>query len=338
MKRKSRGVHKPLSDRRPGEFELIRRYLAPLANNNTSLGLEDDAAVFVPPDGQELVFTKDALAEAVHFFSDDAPELIAQKALRVNLSDLAAKGAEPIGYLLALCLPENWSEKWLESFCSGLSKDQAHYGISLFGGDTIKSVGGTVISVTAVGAAPAGKTVKRSGAGAGDIFYVTGTLGDSALGLQIKKGAYPELDSAHRAYLEQRYLLPEPRTGFSPVLSEFASAAMDVSDGIFADLRHLCHASGVGAHIRTADLPLSDAARTVMRSDRSSEATVFLGGDDYELLVAVPPDVKQEFERAAERRGVPVSAIGAATKDTEIAILDGDGKPVAFSARGYTHF
>lgn len=338
MKRKSPGVHKVLSERRPGEFELIGRYLAPLANNGTSLGLKDDAAVFAPPNGHELVITKDALAEDVHFFSDDPPHLIAQKALRVNLSDLAAKGAEPVGYLLALCLPENWSEQWMHSFCDGLASDQKKYGISLFGGDTIKSPDGLVISVTAIGSAPLGKAVQRNGAVAGDIFYVTGTLGDSALGLQIRKSSHPEWDETHRTFLEGRYLLPEPRTGLSEVLSEFASAAMDVSDGVFADIRHLCEASGIGAQIRIADLPLSDAAQHVIGSDPSFKGTVFLGGDDYELLLAVPPALKEKFEQAARQKGVSVTPIGTATNETDIAILDEDGKPISFSARGYAHF
>ncbi|MEP3278534.1 MAG: thiamine-phosphate kinase [Stappiaceae bacterium] len=327
-----------MSDQRPGEFELIKRHLAPLADNSSSLGLEDDAAVFRPPADRELVFTKDVLAENIHFFSDDPPDLIARKALRVNLSDLAAKGATPSGYLMGLCLPTGWTEDWIEQFCAGLAEDQRTYDFSLFGGDTIKSSGGLTISITAIGHVPTGSAVVRSGARPGDALYVTGTIGDAALGLLIRQGASLSSTKEHTEFLTGRYLLPEPKMDTHTVLRDFASAAMDISDGLAADLGHLCDASGVGARIQLEKIPLSAAARVVLDQDRDRFSAVIMGGDDYELLVSVPAKHKNAFELASERLGTPVSQIGVVTEGADRLFLDEAGERLAVSKSGFTHF
>ncbi len=299
---------------RPGEFELIRRYFAPLANDPGSLGLTDDAAVLTPKPGFDLVLTKDVLAADVHFFAGDAPEAIAAKALRVNLSDLAAKGAKPRGYLLGLALPSNWTEDWLARFCQGLAADQAAYDLALLGGDTIRSGNGLQVSVTAIGEVETGRAVRRSGARTGDILFVTGTIGDAAAGLKARldpdfcksKG----LTGEQELHILDRYLLPRPRTCLAPVLAHHASAAMDVSDGLVADCGHLAKTSGLRISIDLEAVPLSPALKQLEASAPDQFAACLNGGDDYEILAGVPPSAAGTFEREAAGTGCPVTRIG----------------------------
>jgi thiamine-monophosphate kinase len=233
-----------------GEDHLIAKYFCPLARHPGALGLMDDAAIFTPPEGCDLVLTKDAIVEGVHFFAEDPAGAIARKALRVNLSDLAAKGAAPAGFLLALALPESVSPKWLQDFADSLGQDAETYGCPLLGGDTVKSPGPVMISVTAFGVLPRGRMVRRSGANGGDLVFVTGTIGDAALGLRMRKETAGrerwDLDEAMRDHLASRYLLPQPRNALAEAVRTHASAAMDVSDGLAGDLEKLCRASGVG--------------------------------------------------------------------------------------------
>ena len=289
----------PLTDR-PSEDDLIARFFAPIAGPQ-GLGLLDDAALLTPPSGADLVLTKDALVAGVHFFVDDPPGAIARKALRVNLSDLAAKGAEPLGFLLALALPDAWSAAWLEAFARGLGEDAIFYRCPLFGGDTVKSAGPLMISITAVGAVPRGRMARRTGVRQGDILYVSGTIGDAALGLRVRLGQAPALAEPHRVHLQDRYLLPQPRNALAPAMREFAHGGMDVSDGFVGDLKKMLRVSGVGARVDLARLPLSAAAQAAIGADPGLFAVAATGGDDYEILAAVADDKAQAFELAAAR-------------------------------------
>lgn len=332
-----------MSKDRPGEFELIRRFFAPLASDPGSLGLSDDAAVFAPEPGYDLVLTKDVLAADVHFFKDDAPEAIAAKALRVNLSDLAAKGARPRGYLLGLSLHSGWTEGWLERFCAGLAADQSAFDIHLLGGDTIRSGNGLQVSITAIGQVAAGRTVRRSGAEPGDVLFATGTIGDAAAGLKVRldNRFSTENNLADRdvGHLLDRYLLPRPRLALAGLVTEFASASMDISDGLFADGAHMAVASGVDIEIELARVPVSPALRQVRSSSRDAYLACLNGGDDYEILTAVPGSEAQNFSAQAASAGCPVTAIGTVVEGNGRVNCLEDGTPVTVQGQGgFTHF
>ncbi|GAB4512125.1 MAG: thiamine-phosphate kinase [Roseibium sp.] len=328
---------------RPGEFELIKHFFAPLASHPGSLGLTDDAAVLAPCEGCDLVLTKDVLAADIHFFADDAPEAIAAKALRVNLSDLAAKGARPRGYLMGLALPRDWTAGWLERFCKGLAADQAAYGFELLGGDTIRSGNGLQVSITAIGEIQKGAAVRRSGARAGDLVFVTGTIGDAAAGLQARLD--PNFVRDHRltadeeSFILDRYLLPRPRTGLAGAIVRFATASLDISDGLIADCGHLAAASSVDVALDLAEVPLSPAMQRLRQADPAAFARCLNGGDDYEILAAVSAGDALAFSRAAAAAGCPVVEIGRVSEGTGVVRLFDAGKPVDLSAGdGFRHF
>ena len=320
------------------EDNLIARYFAPIAGPQ-GLGLLDDAALLRPPPGADLIWTADALVGGVHFFADDAPDAIARKALRVNLSDLAAKGAAPIGFLLTLALPADWTTAWLEAFATGLGEDAHFYACPLFGGDTVRTPGPLMISIAAVGAAPAGRMVRRTGVRAGDALYVSGAIGDAALGLALRRGAASALEAPHREYLLDRYLHPQPRLSLASAMSEFAHAGMDVSDGFVGDLTKMLRVSGVGARINLARLPLSSAAQAFISIDPSGFETAATGGDDYEILASVAPATARAFEAAAARAGVRVTQIGEAAEAAQgINFIGRDGHLAKFAKGAFQHF
>ncbi|QCI67580.1 thiamine-phosphate kinase [Phreatobacter stygius] len=335
---------------RPSEDELIARYFAPLATAPGADGLTDDAAV-LPAGAGDLVVTKDMLVAGVHFFPDDPPDLVARKALRVNLSDLAAKGARPAGFLLALGLPADWTEAFLEAFTRGLATDIERFGCPLYGGDTVKMPGPVTrpgpltLSVTAFGRT--GRTVRRNGAEPGDLIVVSGTIGDGALGLKARlaerePSLQPDwlklLAPEHRAALAGRYLLPEPRTGLADAVSAHASAAMDISDGLAGDLAKLMKVSGVAGQVRLADIPVSAAVRAARDLDTSLVTTMLTGGDDYEILATVPPGALAAFEAAGRAAGVAVAVIGQVTAGDGLAIIDAAGQPLSLGAGRFEHF
>ena len=258
----------------PGEFELIARYFAPLAKGFPgAYGLLDDAAVIAPPPGHELVAKTDAIVGGVHFLLDDPPDLIARKALRVNLSDLAAKGAVPRAYMLDIMLPKTVTEEWIAAFARGLAQDQDAYGVHLIGGDTDSTPGPVTIAIMAFGDVATGRMIRRGGASAGDTVFVTGTIGDAALGLEVLRGALPNLDTHAASVLVDRYRLPRPRVTLGPRLIGLASAALDVSDGLLADLRHICEVSELAALIERPLVPLSTAARAALAISPARIAT-----------------------------------------------------------------
>ena len=328
---------------RPSEDDLIARYFAPLAGAG-GLGLRDDAARIAPPEGCEIVLTVDGLVAGVHFFADDPPAAIAKKALRVNLSDLAAKGAAPLGFLLTLALPRDWRADWLELFARGLGEDAAAFACPLLGGDTVSTFGPLTLSITALGAVPAGRMVPRDGARAGDLLYVSGTIGDAALGLRersagLRSRSEPEGPRSDAAILIDRYLAPQPRLALAEVLRKHASGAMDVSDGLVGDLAKMLRVSGASADVAVARIPLSASAQTVIAADPRLLETALTGGDDYEILASVPIANARAFEAAATAVGVPVTRIGNVTPGHAPATFrDARGAPMSFARGSYSHF
>lgn len=326
-----------------GEDRLIARFFRPLATHPGALSLTDDAAFLCPPAGHDLVLKTDAIIGGVHFFPDDPPDAVARKALRVNFSDLASKGARPLGFLLTLAMPVDTGEDWLEKFASGLRQDAEQFHCPLFGGDTDRTPGPTTIAIFMLGSVPQGTMVKRAGAKAGDRIAVTGTIGDAALGLKLRRepglAAKWNLGDAQRDYLLDRYLLPRPRLEIADVLRDHASAAMDVSDGLAGDLAKLCRVSGVGAEIEFGKVPLSPAARAAHASDAGLAEAILAGGDDYEILCAVPQERFSVFRREAETAGIAVRDIGAVVAGREQPrFLDGKGSAITLSRTSFSHF
>lgn len=326
---------------RPGEDELIARYFAPLAGEG-GLGLLDDAALLAPSPGCDMVLTADAVVAGVHFLPGGPPRSIGRKALAVNLSDLAAKGASPRGFLLTLALPGGWTRRWLEEFCRGLAAEAAAGGCPLLGGDTVRTPGPLTISVTALGEVPAGGMVRRTTARPGDRLCVSGTIGDAALGLLLQGEAEPSWASAlapdGRAFLIDRYRHPRPRSALAPVLLAGASAAMDVSDGLAGDLAKMMRASGTTARVESARVPLSDPARAALAAEPGLFERLVTGGDDYEILCAVPQDRLAAVRAGAARAGVPVAEIGAVEAGEGLPIFRDDGRQTRYERGSFSHF
>ncbi len=320
------------------EHDLIARYFAPLAGPE-GLGLLDDAALLTPTPGHEWVVTADALVAGVHFFAHDPAGRIAAKALRVNLSDLAAKAARPRGFTLCLALPPATPARWIKAFAKGLGEDMARHGMALIGGDTVATPGPLCIAITAFGEVARGRMVKRSGAKTGDAIYVTGTIGDSALGLKCLMNTLARPSAAsHRRYLVSRYLLPEPRLALRDALEAYASAGMDVSDGLVGDLAKMLAASGCGGAVKLDAIPMSPAARAAVALDAGALATALTGGDDYEILATVPPEACAAFEQASAIAGVSVTRIGVVRARAGVDWRAGDGTRITFRHGAYSHF
>jgi thiamine-monophosphate kinase len=324
-----------------GEDSLIARYFKPLATDPGAFGLTDDAAV-LQADGDDIVVTTDAIIEGVHFLPDDPPDTIARKALRVNLSDLAAKGAMPAGFVLALAL-RTADDAWLAPFARGLGEDATLFGCPLLGGDTVSTPGPQMISVTAFGRVPADKMVHRRGAKPGDRLVVTGTIGDAALGLAILKGgaaaAALAADAAARELLIGRYRVPQPRNALAQAVRDHASAAMDVSDGLAGDLGKLCAASSVSAVIDAQSIPLSAPAAALVASGAIGIQAIVSGGDDYEILCAIPENRWEQFKQAAGLAGVAVTSFGTVIAGVAAPrFLDGQGRQITLERVSYSHF
>jgi thiamine-monophosphate kinase len=324
-----------------GEDSLISRYFAPLAADPGAFGLTDDAAV-LKTDGDDIVVNTDAIVEGVHFLSDDPADTIARKALRVNLSDLAAKGATPAGFVLTLALRET-DHDWLAAFARGLGEDAALYGCPLLGGDTVSTPGPLMISVTAFGRVPTGKMVRRKGAAAGDRVVVSGSIGDAALGLNVLTGGAAKAvlghDLAAAAALISRYRLPQPRSALARAVRDHASAAMDVSDGLAGDLAKLCAVSGVSAEIDADAVPLSAPVRLLMARGVAGIEGIVAGGDDYEILCTIPEDRFAAFARDARQAGVAVTSIGRIVDSTKPPrFVDAQDKEIVLMRTSYSHF
>ena len=323
-----------------GEFGRIARFLRPLAAQFPgALGLTDDAALISVPPGQELVLTTDAIVAGVHFLPTDAPGDIARKALRVNLSDLAAKGARPLAYTLTLAVGRDIEDAWVEAFAAGLAEDQLRYGIMLAGGDSVSTAGPIWTSITAFGLVDGGRMVTRSGAQPADIVLVTGTIGDAALGLAVEQGRLT-VAPADRVVLVGRYRLPQPRTHLAHAIAAHAHAAIDISDGLAADFGHLCRASQVRGQIAVSKIPQSPAVRRALECDPGLISQLLGGGDDYEVLLTAPTKALPPLMAAAAAAGIYLTAIGSierADSDSEACFVDDDGNQLAVEKAGWTH-
>lgn len=326
-----------------GEFGLIDRIAARFPQpHNPELGIGDDAALLVPSAGMQLVVSTDLLAEGVHFErSFGQLRLLGRKSLAVNLSDLAAMGARPRWFFLSLAIPPGFPLEDIEALLDGLSEQAAEHGVLLTGGDTCGSKSGLVISVTIIGEQRPELVLRRSGARPGDEVWVSGTLGDSALGLQLllKKSTVANIDATE--YVVSRHLDPAPRCKLGQALAEarLASAMIDISDGLMADLGHLCHQSGCGAEVALNAVPRSTSFDALMVSAAPFPwQPVVAGGEDYELCFTAPPDNHAAILELAKIAGIPVTVVGKVTDSGQVVARLPDGSNFQPSASGYTHF
>jgi thiamine-monophosphate kinase len=319
-----------------GEFGRIREIFAPLAGLG-SLDLTDDAALLDCPPGYHLVVTVDQAVEGVHFLPDDPPALVGKKLMRRNLSDLAAMGATPRHYLVTSALPKSHDDDWVRRFAEGLAEDQHRYGLALLGGDSTSTPGPATLTLTAIGHVATGQEIRRKGAQPGDRVWVSGTIGDAFLGLQVLRGEHPKLAPEHREALASRFRLPEPRCQLGPALIGIARAMIDVSDGLVADLGHICETSGVGATVALPRVPLSAAAQALVAEDRELLAALVTGGDDYELLFAARPEADDEIISLSQGLGVPITQIGVIEANGGVRV-DDDGRDVSLAKAGWRHF
>lgn len=323
----------------PDEFQLIAELFAPLARSYPgALGLTDDVALLAGAPDSDTAVTVDAMVAGVHFLPDDPPDLVARKLVRVNLSDLAAKGATPFAVMLAAAFPRGTDLDWLRRFGAGLAEDVQAFSIALIGGDTVATPGPLTLSLTAFGRVGKGRAVLRSAAKAGDLIWVSGSIGDGALGLRAAQGALGGLAAEHLAFLADRYRLPQPRVGLGPGLPGLAHAGMDVSDGLVQDLGHICRASGLAGRIEADKVPLSPAARAALADDHSLLATVLTGGDDYELLFTAPVATTQAILALGAQTGVAVTAIGTMGEGAGVTVVDTAGRPLSLGQGGWRHF
>ena len=331
-----------MADKRAsGEDSLIARYFKPIVTDAGAFGLVDDAAILKAL-GEDIVVTTDAIVEGVHYLAGDPPDTIARKALRTNLSDLAAKGAIPAGFVLTLAL-RTADESWLEPFARGLGEDAKSFACPLLGGDTVSTPGPVMISITAFGRVGEGKMVRRSGAKPGDRIMVTGTIGDAVLGLDILRNgpiAKALADNPKGSQmLVSRYRVPEPRNALATAVRDHANGAMDVSDGLAGDLAKLCAASSVTAVVDTPSIPTSATAAGLLSRGTVSIETLIAGGDDYEILCTIPEARADAFVEAARQAGVAVTEIGTIMAGEGLPrFLDGAGKELTLARLSHSHF
>lgn len=320
-----------------GEFSVIETFFRPLTDSRPeALGLLDDAAVLTPTLGHQIVVTSDALTEGVHFLSSTRASDVAHKALGVNLSDLAAMGAVPLAYTLTLSLPVSTDDAWFADFSSGLAQCQSVHGIFLAGGDTTATNGPLGLSITAFGQVPEGRALTRGGAQPGDDLYVSGTIGDAALGLLVVRDR-KTLGDNDKA-LSDRYHRPNPRTSLGPQLLGIATACIDISDGLIADIGHICSVSRVSAKISADEIPLSSGAKDALARNPALLQTIATGGDDYELAFTAPVSQANAVSEIAGFLGLPINRIGSILEGDEVAVYDRDGRLITFDKIGYRHF
>jgi thiamine-monophosphate kinase len=331
--------------KRLSEFELVARYFAPLARAFPgAYGLLDDAAVISPSAGHELVVKTDTIVGGIDFPPEEPAGVVARKALRVNLSDLAAKGATARAYLVDLIVPRTVDEAWIAAFARGLAQDQAQYGVHLIGGDMSSTPGPITITITAIGEVPVGKIIRRGGAQASDSIFVTGTIGDAALGLSLLRLPQSSLDQTLTDFLIDRYRLPQPRVFLGPHLIGIASAGLDISDGLVADLKHICTVSHLSAVVESPAIPLSHAARGAIGGDPQSLAAALTGGDDYEILFTASPAAATQIQDLSRMLRTPITPIGHMTalapagSQPEVMVYDATGRRLRFASEGWTHF
>jgi thiamine-monophosphate kinase len=315
-----------------GEFALIEKYFTDIGHSpSVNLSVGDDCALLTPPPGQQLAISVDTLVADVHFPARGDPALIAQKALRCNLSDLAAMGATPLAFTLALTLPSA-DENWLAEFSSGLRACAKEFDIALIGGDTTRGPQ-YIVTIQVIGLIPNGFALLRSGAKSGDAIFVTGTLGDARAALDYLTLPEPQLNAQQRFFL-QRYYTPTPRLKLAQALRDIASAAIDVSDGLSADLGHILERSAVGAQIDIEKLPLSSALRHSVDARRFA----LHGGDDYELCFTANNNRTDDIVRLAQQHATPIARIGEIIAGSGLCARTANGDVIPITAASYTHF
>jgi thiamine-monophosphate kinase len=322
------------------EFALIARHFAPLADVPAALGLADDAALLDPPAGRQLVIAADAMVAGVHFLENDPSDTVGRKLLRANLSDLAAMGAEPLGFLMTVALPKGIDGVWLRGFAAGLAEDRRAFQVPLLGGDTVSTAGPISLSLTILGHVEPGRALLRRGAVAGEAIWVSGTLGDGALGLRLLQGKLRGLSGKHAGFLSDRYRIPEPRLALGRALAGIATAALDVSDGLLQDVGHLARAAGCSAVIEAKRLPRSEAAAAALAADPALLTLLAAGGDDYELAFTAPAGTEDAVRAAGAAAGIAVVRVGELRpgEPGEVTLLDEAGKPIRVSGHGWSHF
>ncbi|WP_291842811.1 thiamine-phosphate kinase [Maricaulis sp.] len=317
-----------------GEFDFIRDRLRPLSEDDpAALDLADDAALLAPEPGEEIVLACDTLIAGVHFLDTDSPEVVASRALRSNLSDLAAMGAVPRAYLAAIAWPVTLDPDWRADFTRSLHREQSRFGLTLIGGDTTATPGPLTLSFTLIGRVPAGSALRRSGARIGDDVWVSGMIGDAGLGLRVASGSGGEGISACRRAYER----PEPRLALGQALRDLASAAIDVSDGLLADAGHLASASGCALRIKVDAVPRSASAQAWLARGGEVEA-LLTSGDDYELLFTAPPDRRTALDGVSARLDLVLTRIGVVTDGSGVAAERADGSQLVPTRTGFTHF
>ena len=330
----------PLGSERPDEFETILRLLAPLADHPAARNLLDDVAVLEPPPGKTLVLTHDTLVEGVHFLATDPANTVARKLLRVNLSDLAAKGAQPFGYLMSCAWSERCDWDWREDFARGLASDQARFNLALLGGDTVSTPGPLTLGATLIGWGDHGRTPSRAGASAGDAVLVSGTIGDGGLGLEAAgKSGVKRFGDLDAAWLADRYRRPRPRLELADLIAREATASADVSDGLVADAGNIARASGLAMMLDLRQVPLSEAGRRWLERQEDAAAAVerlATSGDDYEIVFTAPPARVEAIQAEAESIGCPVVMVGSVQPGEGVATTWG-GVPMELSRQGWRH-
>lgn len=318
-----------------GEFNIIEKYFLPLARGHKEVaGFQNDAAVLDISFGKQLVVTSDTLTAGTHFFDNQSAETIAKKALRTNLSDLAAMGAKPYCYQLCLSLPEP-DEAWIEEFTNALKSDQLRYGVFLSGGDTTSTNGPLSISITAMGLVEEGKAVLRSGAEVGDLIFLTGSVGDAYCGLQSLRG---EMTDVPKPCVDA-YCVPEILIDFGAQIGELVSAGLDISDGLIADLGHIAKASSLTAVLELDSINFSAEVQDLIESGQVTKEALLSGGDDYQLLLTVRSDKAEALEKIAKSCNVSLQQIGIIQEgEGEVLVLDENGLPIEFGYTGWQHF
>jgi len=325
--------------RKLGEFEIIKTYFSPLSRSEKgAFNLTDDAAVIEIPDGKSMVVTTDTLVEGVHFLSEDLPENIAKKLLRVSLSDLAAMGSVPAYYNLSIATKLATTSEWFKAFSEGLLADQIQFGVTLIGGDTVATSGPLTLSLTAMGFVKKGKAISRSGAKLGDDIWVSGLIGDAALGLRAAKGKLISISEENKNYLISKYTQPIPQTLLGPKLSGHVNSAIDVSDGLIGDLDHICETSKLGANIQITDIPISRAASIIVTEKPHYLDLILSGGDDFELLFTADKSFRTVAKSLTKMLDVSLTKIGVMVSRRSIEIFDENGNKYFIQNNGYTHF
>lgn len=318
----------------PSEFEIIRQYFTPQEYRaDVVLGIGDDAAILTIPDGHQLVQSVDTLVAGVHFPIETSPQDIAYKALAVNLSDMAAMGAEPVWFTLAITLP-NDDEEWLKSFSESLSSLAIKYNVQLIGGDTTH--GPLCISITINGLVPSGKALTRNNAQVNDRIYVSGAIGDAALALAAWQGQCL-LSNDSVSYLNEKLNRPTPQVELGILLREYASACIDISDGLIADLEHITEQSNLGAKINFENIPLSKEFTSNLTDEKLIISLVLSGGDDYELCFTIPASKQLDFEKIILKNEMSVTCIGEIDSTKGVSCML-NGEKIAVQKSGYNHF